>query len=117
MESTGVRATTVKFAREQLGALVREVNDDTVAVEITGKHHEAVLISKERYIALQEATFLLRSPELMDSLRREMARALLEAQSDDSSDGPADTSEKPAKPGRRPAKRSRKQRKKKQKKA
>ena len=76
MPSTSV---SVKAARKRLGELVREVNDDTVAVEIVGKHGTGVLISKDRYAALQEATFLLRSPELMDSLRREMQRALLEA--------------------------------------
>ncbi|WP_305091777.1 type II toxin-antitoxin system Phd/YefM family antitoxin [Prescottella sp. R16] len=66
--------TTVKNARKRLGSLVRAVNDDTVAVEIVGRRGAAVLISSERYAALQEASFLLRSPELMDSLRREMAR-------------------------------------------
>nr|WP_240955001.1 prevent-host-death family protein [Rhodococcus sp. 105337] len=101
-----------------MGALVREVNDDTVAVEITGKHHEAVLISKKRYLALQEATFLLRSPELMDSLRKEMARSLLEEHSTTAPDGATDKAEKPKTPARRPPRaRSRKQRKKKRKKA
>ncbi|MGU3583201.1 type II toxin-antitoxin system Phd/YefM family antitoxin [Rhodococcus sp. C26F] len=66
----------MKAARKRLGELVREVNDDTVAVEIVGKRGTGVLISQDRYAALQEATFLLRSPELMDSLRREMQRSL-----------------------------------------
>ncbi|MEU5844359.1 type II toxin-antitoxin system prevent-host-death family antitoxin [Rhodococcus sp. NPDC047139] len=69
----------MKDARKRLGELVREVNDEAVAVEIVGKRDAAVLISRDRYTALQEATFLLRSPELMDSLRREMQRSLLEA--------------------------------------
>ncbi|KSZ57085.1 hypothetical protein Z045_20250 [Rhodococcus pyridinivorans KG-16] len=73
MPSTSV---SVKAARKRLGELVREVNDDTVAVEIVGKRGTGVLISQDRYAALQEATFLLRSPELMDSLRREMQRSL-----------------------------------------
>ncbi len=73
MPSTSV---SVKAARKRLGELVREVNDETVAVEIVGKRGTGVLISKDRYAALQEATFLLRSPELMDSLRREMQRSL-----------------------------------------
>ncbi|WP_241665713.1 type II toxin-antitoxin system Phd/YefM family antitoxin [Prescottella subtropica] len=67
--------TTVKNARKRLGSLIRAVNEDAVAIEIVGRRGEAVLISRERYAALQEANFLLRSPELMDSLRREMARA------------------------------------------
>lgn len=69
-------ATTVKSARKNLKSLVREVNGDTVAVEIVGGQDNAVLISLARYTALREATFLLRSPELMDSLRREAARSL-----------------------------------------
>lgn len=68
-----VTATTVKTARKRLKDLVRRVNDDTVAIEIAGKNANAVLISAARYRTLQEATFLLRSPELMDSLRRRAA--------------------------------------------
>ncbi|MGW6694868.1 type II toxin-antitoxin system Phd/YefM family antitoxin [Rhodococcus sp. NPDC054953] len=81
LESAGVAATTVKNARKRLGSLVREVNEGTVAVEIAGKRGDAVLISRDRYAALQEANFLLRSPELMDGLRREMARILAAAAS------------------------------------
>ncbi|MDH6281011.1 type II toxin-antitoxin system Phd/YefM family antitoxin [Prescottella agglutinans] len=68
--------TTVKSARKRLNRLVRQVNDDTVAIEIAGKNATAVLISRDRYLALQESTFLLRSPELMNSLRRAAERAL-----------------------------------------
>ena len=73
-----VPSITVKSARAQLRDLVRKVNNDTVAVEIAGKRNTAVLISKARYLALQEASFLLRSPELMASLRREMERSVQE---------------------------------------
>lgn len=103
MPSTSV---SVKAARKRLGELVREVNDDTVAVEIVGKHGTGVLISQDRYAALQEATFLLRSPELMDSLRREMQRALLEAA--------APTDEPRPVPARRRTKNKKKKRKKRQ---
>ncbi|MFC9788641.1 type II toxin-antitoxin system Phd/YefM family antitoxin [Rhodococcus sp. NPDC127528] len=70
--------TTVKSARKRLNKLIRAVNHDTVAVEIAGKHGNAVLISRDRYLALQESTFLLRSPELMQSLRRAAERSLRE---------------------------------------
>jgi antitoxin YefM len=91
MESRRVPSSTVNTARKRLGKLVRAVNDDTVAVEIVGKRKAAVLISKERYATLQEAAFLLRSPELMESLRREMQRALLEVvQAQPDGDGAAD---------------------------
>ncbi|MFV9431500.1 type II toxin-antitoxin system Phd/YefM family antitoxin [Rhodococcus rhodochrous] len=97
---------SVKAARKRLGELVREVNDDTVAVEIVGKRGTGVLISQDRYAALQEATFLLRSPELMDSLRREMQRVLLEAA--------APTDEPRPAPARRRTKNKKKKRKKRQ---
>ncbi|WP_330152074.1 type II toxin-antitoxin system Phd/YefM family antitoxin [Rhodococcus chondri] len=85
-------STTVKSARKRLSDLIREVNDDTVAVEIVGKRNSAMLISKARYAALQEATFLLRSPELMESLRREMERSRVEtAQQSPSDDASAAT--------------------------
>ncbi len=103
MPSTSV---SVKAARKRLGELVREVNDDTVAVEIVGKRGTGVLISQDRYAALQEATFLLRSPELMDSLRREMQRVLLEAA--------APTDEPRPAPARRRTKNKKKKRKKRQ---
>ncbi len=102
MPSTSV---SVKAARKRLGELVREVNDDTVAVEIVGKRGTGVLISQDRYAALQEATFLLRSPELMDSLRREMQRVLLEAAA-------APTDEPRPAPVRRRTKNKKKKRKK-----
>lgn len=82
-------STTVKAARKKLGRLVREVNTDTVAVDIVGSHGTAVLLSRERYAALQEATFLLRSPELMDSLRRELERTRAEAADEDLPTEPA----------------------------
>jgi len=99
-------SVSVKAARKRLGELVREVNDDTVAVEIVGKRGTGVLISQDRYAALQEATFLLRSPELMDSLRREMQRVLLEAA--------APTDEPRPAPARRRTKNKKKKRKKRQ---
>lgn len=102
-------ATTVKSARKRLGALVREVNGDTVAVEIVGKRDNAVLISHARYAALQEATFLLRSPELMESLRREAARSLaaVPEKAEDHALAPV-----PTKKGKRGSARNRKKRKK-----
>ncbi|WP_420751235.1 type II toxin-antitoxin system Phd/YefM family antitoxin [Rhodococcus sp. O3] len=91
-----VPATTVKSARKNLKSLVREVNGDTVAVEIVGDQGNAVLISLARYTALREATFLLRSPELMDSLRREAARSLSPpAPGDDSADSEPAASAEP----------------------
>ena len=115
MESTGVPATTVKSARKRLEALVRAVNVDTVAVEIVGKRDNAVLISKARYTALQEATFLLRSPELMESLRREMARSLVAAEPEQPEQPTEDAGRSAAKRPQRSRTRARKKRKKRKK--
>ncbi|MEZ5154070.1 type II toxin-antitoxin system Phd/YefM family antitoxin [Rhodococcus zopfii] len=107
-------ATTVKSARKNLKSLVREVNGDTVAVEIVGEQDNAVLISLARYTALREATFLLRSPELMDSLRREAARSLppIAAGEDPAATDAAATAEPPVTPPAEPKSRGRKKRKK-----
>ncbi|MFD6856890.1 type II toxin-antitoxin system Phd/YefM family antitoxin [Rhodococcus sp. NPDC060090] len=107
-----VPSTTVKSARRQLKDLIRQVNDDTVAVEITGKRDTAVLISKARYVALQEASFLLRSPELMDSLRREMERALQEQMPESAAEADDPVEHPTAKRARRSRPRNRKKKRK-----
>lgn len=107
---------TVKSARKRLASLIRDVNENTVAVEIAGKSNSAVLISLARYTALQEANFLLRSPELMESLRREMARSLApapEEQVTESGDAATHSAEKRKRGSRAQARKKRKKRKKK----
>ncbi|MFD4180200.1 type II toxin-antitoxin system Phd/YefM family antitoxin [Rhodococcus sp. NPDC058514] len=65
----------VKTARKRLKKLIRKVNDDAAAIEIVGKHgQKAVLISVSQYKALSETSYLLRSPDLLESLRRAGAR-------------------------------------------
>lgn len=53
---------TASEARKNLFPLIQQVNDDRVAVEITSKRGDAVLISKAEYDALEETAHLLRSP-------------------------------------------------------
>ncbi|MFC7450652.1 type II toxin-antitoxin system Phd/YefM family antitoxin [Rhodococcus daqingensis] len=68
----------VKTARKRLKKLIRKVNDDSAAIEIVGKHgQKAVLISVSQYKALSETSYLLRSPDLLESLRRAGAREQL----------------------------------------
>lgn len=67
-------AVTVKSAKRKLKKLVRKANDDSVAIEIVSKHGNAVLISLSQYEALRETSYLLRSPDLLESLRRAGAR-------------------------------------------
>jgi len=54
-------AITASEARRSLFPLIQQVNDDRVAVEITSRKGNAVLISREEYDALQETAYLHRS--------------------------------------------------------
>ncbi len=66
-------------ARKQLFPLIEKVNNDRVAVEITSRRGNAVLISADEYAALEETAYLLRVPanakHLLESLQQAMAGA------------------------------------------
>ncbi|MFD3704097.1 type II toxin-antitoxin system Phd/YefM family antitoxin [Nocardia sp. NPDC058658] len=49
-------------ARSNLFPLIEQVNDDAVAVYITSRKGNAVLISEDEYNSLRETLYLLRSP-------------------------------------------------------
>jgi antitoxin YefM len=53
---------TASEARKNLIPLIKQVNDDRIAIEITSRHGDAVLISRADYDALEETAHLLRSP-------------------------------------------------------
>ncbi|MDN5931643.1 MAG: type II toxin-antitoxin system prevent-host-death family antitoxin [Pseudonocardia sp.] len=53
---------TASEARKNLFPLIEQVNDDRIAVEITSRRGNAVLISKAEYDALEETAYLLRVP-------------------------------------------------------
>lgn len=55
-------AITASEARKSLFPLIEQVNNDRIAVEITSKRGNAILMSREEYDALQETAYLLRSP-------------------------------------------------------
>jgi antitoxin YefM len=67
-----VMAITASEARKNLFPLLAQVNNDRAPVEIMSRHGDAVLISREEYLALEETAHLLRSPanarRLLDSL-------------------------------------------------
>jgi len=74
-------------ARKHLFPLIEQVNNDRVAVEITSRRGNAVLISAEEYAALEETAYLLRVPanakRLLESLEQARSgdrheRALIE---------------------------------------
>ncbi|MFD3507326.1 type II toxin-antitoxin system Phd/YefM family antitoxin [Nocardia sp. NPDC058666] len=49
-------------ARSNLFPLIEQVNDDAIAVHITSRKGNAVLISEDEYNSLRETLYLLRSP-------------------------------------------------------
>lgn len=65
---------TASEARKQLFPLLQHVNDDRVAVEITSRRGNAVLVSADEYAALEETAHLLRAPanaqRLLESLQQ-----------------------------------------------
>lgn len=49
-------------ARANLYPLIEQVNDDAVAIHISSRRGNAVLISEDEYNSLRETLYLLRSP-------------------------------------------------------
>lgn len=62
-------------ARAKLYPLIEQVNDDAVAIHITGRKGNAVLISEDEYNALHETLYLLRSPVNAARLAQGIAQA------------------------------------------
>jgi len=58
-------------ARSQLYTLVDETSHEPVL--ITGKRHNAVLISQEDWNAIQETLYLLSIPGMRESIRKGLA--------------------------------------------
>jgi antitoxin YefM len=55
-------AITASEARKNLFPLIEQVNNDRIAIEITSRRGDAVLMSRADFDALQETAHLLRSP-------------------------------------------------------
>ncbi|MGW5387844.1 type II toxin-antitoxin system Phd/YefM family antitoxin [Nocardia sp. NPDC003963] len=64
-------------ARANLYPLIEQVNDDAVAVHITSRKGNAVLISEDEYNSLRETLYLMRSP--VNAARLAQGIAQLEA--------------------------------------
>jgi antitoxin YefM len=67
-------SVTASEARKELFPLIEKVNNDRVAVEITSRRGNAVLLSAEEFAALEETAYLLRVPanalRLLESLQQ-----------------------------------------------
>ncbi len=68
-------AITASEARRTLFPLIQQVNDDRIAMEITSKNGNAVLMSADEYAAWQETAYLFRSPENARRLLQSAAEA------------------------------------------
>jgi len=69
-------AVTASEARAHLLALIEQVNDDRLPIEITSSRGDAVLMSRADYDALQETAHLLRAPANARRLLESLAQAM-----------------------------------------
>lgn len=67
---------TASQARSQLYRLLDEAAESHEPLLITGKRHNAVLISEEDWNAVQETLYLLSIPGMRESIREGMATPL-----------------------------------------
>ena len=63
-------------ARKQLYRLLDEVTVSSEPVQITGKRSNAVLLSEDDWLALQETVYLLSIPGMRESIREGLATQL-----------------------------------------
>lgn len=67
-------AVTASEARKNLFPLIEQVNNDRLAVHITSRRGDAVLLSRAEYDSLEETAHLLRVPanakRLIESLQQ-----------------------------------------------
>ena len=73
---------TASEARANLYRLIDEVATSHEAIVITGKRHNAVLVSEEDWSAIQETLRLLSVPGMRESVREGMATPAAECAKD-----------------------------------
>lgn len=61
---------TASNARSKLYKLLDEATESHEPIQITGKRHNAVLISEDDWNAMQETLFLLSIPGMRESIRK-----------------------------------------------
>lgn len=67
---------TVTEARVNLYKLIDQTSESHVPTLIKGKRHNALLISQEDWLAIQETLFLLSIPGMRDSILEGLATPL-----------------------------------------
>jgi prevent-host-death family protein len=63
---------TASQARARLYGLLDEAAESHEPIQISGKRHNAVLVSEEDWRAIQETLYLLSLPGMRDSIRKGM---------------------------------------------
>jgi prevent-host-death family protein len=75
-----MKTLPVSKARDNLYRLVDEAAESHEPVILTGKRHNAVLISEEDWRAVQETLYLVSVPGLRESIREGLAAPLEECE-------------------------------------
>jgi len=70
MEVRKMTTLTATEARKRLYALVDEVKDSHIPVQIVGKRNSAVLISEEDWRAIEETLSLVSIPGMRESIKK-----------------------------------------------
>lgn len=78
LEDNSMASKTASDARANLYRMIDETANSHEPILITGKRHNAVLLSEEDWSAIQETLFLLSVPGMRESLREGMAQPLEE---------------------------------------
>lgn len=79
---TCMSTLTVSEARAQLYHLIDEVSENHKPILISGKRHNAILLSEEDWSSIQETLFLLSVPGLRESIKKGMDTPLSECDED-----------------------------------
>jgi len=73
-----VKTITASEARANLYRLIDEAAESRKPLLISGRHHNAILVSEEHWHAMQESLYLLSIPGMRESIREGMAPPVAE---------------------------------------
>jgi antitoxin YefM len=65
-----MQSFTIQEAQDKLSTLIDDVVRDRVPIAISSDRHDAILIAKEDWDAIQETLYLNQIPQLVDSIQK-----------------------------------------------
>ena len=77
-----MKSISATKARQNLYSLIDETGASHVPVQITGKRNNAILISEEDWMAMEETIYLLSIPNMRESIRNGLNTPLTECNTD-----------------------------------